>query len=769
MSLSNGSGFAFRRGINRLVLPGVWFYRFVMFTSPRPTNRVSRLPPILSMCGVLLGLTASVSRGQSPSISSAYAVLREASGGPVFFDLLADTANPDFTNTVATLYTSEPLRLGAEAATPRYGCNTQEGQVDQVRLYYAVDGGPTNWINLPLVSAINPDLWQEATATGTVDIASALATGIHTLSLYMVATDLNHCIAPGASVRLPSSGSFSARFELVDTPRDVAAADNAGQRGYLAGWTNLSNGGFGYGPWSFLTSVEDGAAGFFLASGYTNPVVSRTKAWGLYANEAGSGGDQIQIAAAFRELNPPLEVGQTLVIEFQHGGIQSGSLSENNPPRTGGWVGFALREAMPPQFGDPDPFSAFGTFQNALMALGFRGGEAEYRAYDLNNTLGYPAGLPYTTNGVRAEVTFTTTNNFTLVLTDLGTGTKSTAYGITPGSLPGVLAIYNRNAEEADALFNNLYVIDGANPDRAAADNAAQAAYNAGWTHGGNGGFGFAPWSIGVAPGAGSAGTFLAENPPNTDLNAIASGGRAWGMYANDTPGGGVQSVLAYRYFAGAGMAAGQAFGAAFEHGGISALNGSVELMMLGEPTFVNEQGEILMFRFNGGEVTFRMFDDIGLDLYASPVPWSDGGYRLHLNILQTNPVVGYALTVDLRAQDRIYRMCGELESVPRGMRFRITDVEDADVYLNHLYLTGLDELAEFLLGAALLPDGRTVVTFDSRSARQYSLQSRPSLVTGSWQGVPGQTNIPGNDGTLALTNQPGIGNTFLRVITGAD
>jgi len=713
---------------------------------------------LLTVCGLMVSMEAVAQL----SFSSSFTVLRVAAGGPVFYDLNSDTSNPNFTNTVTTLYEGENLLLGGEASTPHYSCNSQEAWIDQVTMYYSIDGGVTNSLPLPLLSFGSPDKWQQASTTGMAEIAHSLGTGVHTIAVYFVGVDVNFCVGGGASTRLPATGAYAASFEIVANPRKVIAADDAAQRGYLGGWTNQSLGGCGFGAWTNMTLTGDGAAGFFLNSAITGAVASRAKAWGMYANEGGSGGDQIQIAAAFRTLDTPLQVGQTLVIDFQHGGVQSGSLSENQPPRTGGWVGFALRENMPTQFGDPDPFSAFGTFQNAMVAVGFKGGDTEYRAYDLNNTLGYYTGLGFTTSGVRVELTFTTTNNFTIKLSDLGTGSNATVFGVTVGGPPDVLAIYNRNAEEADAYFNNIYILDGVDASRAADDNAADTSYLAGWTNNVNGGFGFQPWLLGIVTNAGSAGTFIATNPPNTDLNAIASAGRAWGAYANDTPGGGVQAVTAYRYFGQTNMQAGQAFGVAIEHGGISAINGQLELMMLGLTRFGNEQGEVMRFAFVGGGTSYQMFDDLG-SFYTS-IPWSDGGLRFHLDILKTSPVVFYALTVDTRGQGGgIYRICGEVESIPKAVRLKIIDVELADVFFNYLYLTGIGALPDVIIQSIIQGTG-IGIGIDSLSGWFYSLEKRTNIIDGNWSSVPSQTNIPGTGGLLILTNDSASTEAYYRI-----
>lgn len=758
----------------------------------------------------VLAFAACGAFAQSPSLNDAFVVLRVASSTNVFHDCDLATGNPDFTNVVGYLYAGENLFLGGEVKTPRYACNTQEAGVDQVTLYYSIDGGPTNALPLPRIVAGSPDQWQEATGTGMVEVGSGWAVGVHTMAVYFVGVDINHCVAPGASGRLPSSGAYRAAVEVRAGAPDVLAADDAAQRAYGGGWTNGANGGYGFGAWTTLVGVvgDGDAAGFFLATNPANPdlnyVASRGRAWGLYANEGGStnGVEDAQIAAAFRALPGDLAVGQTLVIDLEHGGIRSGSLSENNPPRTGGWAGIGLRSQAPPLQFDPDPISPFGSIQNAQILVGFRGGDANYTVWDNQSPSGRDTGLAYTTNGVRVEVTRTGTDTFLLRLAALGAGGGSVSLtGLTAGGSLGVLGVYNRNAQDNDVFVNRLYVLGPPVTNRSAADDAADSAYSAGWTNLSNGGAGFEEWLLSALPGAGSAGYFLATNPPNTDLNGIGSQDRAWGMYANDQPGGGVQAVTAYRYFSSA-LQPGQGFGASVEHGGIAALNGSVECMLLVTPTFVNQQGEALQFRFAGGSSVYAGFDGIGG--FNTDVPWTDGGLRYDFKLLGGTPLF-YALTVETRgANGAVYRMCGEIEAAPIGLRFKVTDVEQNDVFLNRLYIAGTpagdadgdgmpddweqasglnvstNDAAGDLDGDGMLnieefvawtqPQGSNStfratgfavgpaagLSLSSATGRLYTLEMTADLVAGAWSSVVGQVDVPGTGGSLSLTNATG-------------
>lgn len=268
---------------------------------------------------------------------------------------------------------------------------------------------------------------------------------------------------------------FNQAAVFYDVPAFVRASDSASDAAYDVGWNNGSNGGTGFGSWIFLNEVENGgtgeAAGQFLAINDPNAADnddldcvesgSPPRAWGMYANEGGSGGDNLQIAGAFRSLGSALAVGETLSLDFEHGQIQSGSLNANNLPRTGGWVGFALRTFAPPLQFDPDPFNAFASLNNAAFALGFRGGFGNYQIYDLGNPSGFDTGLPFTTHGLRVTFTVTSTTTYSVVMQQLGGSGLSASFtnrALNPGTPLAYLGLFNRNAEVDNAYFNRLSI-----------------------------------------------------------------------------------------------------------------------------------------------------------------------------------------------------------------------------------------------------------------------------------------------------------------------
>jgi len=739
-----------------------------------------------------------------------FTVLRPVREAITFYDTDTPTLNPEFNGIISFVGEDEYLLLGGEVKATRGVVDSSETFAGNVVLNYTINGGPTNPVALPRIQT-SPDQFQAATTTGMVNLASALATGSNTIRVWFTGTVLNHPVAT-PTVRLPATGAYEAVVVVVPKAPGLLAKDDAGHPAYARGLTNDANGGFGFGPWTNVTQlISDGAAGTFIASNPPNAdlnhIATEGLAWALFANEGGTGGNDIQIAAAYRPLGSPLAVGQTLSFDLEHGGIQSGSLSVNNPPRTGGFVGVGLRFGGPTQSYDPDPIQVEGGL-NDLVLFGFRGGDSEYVIMDVQQTSGRPTGLPFTTNGVRVNITRIETNLLSYVATSKGPGSTSVTFTAQIGGNQPLawLAVYNRNAEQNDVFFNNLLIEDAPGESLVAYDDAADGAYAAGWTNGANGGFGFTAWNLFSTNGTGGAGGhFLATNTPNTDLNYIDTGRRAWGAFANDSgnPSAGVQLANAFRGLPGGELQSGQTLGFSLEHGGIASVNGQVQIRLLGTPTFVNQEGIEYTWTFNGGSTAYVFADD-RLGSQATAVPFTFDGLRFDFTLVDDQPFL-YALRVEsfgTIAGTRYYY--GPLSSAPKFIDFRVRDVEENDVFFNRLYVRGLSldndldgmpndweqdngtdpnvndawddddldgfaNLEEYIAGtdpqentsffAAFginASEGQSVaVSVPSVTGRVYTLEVATNLLNGAWTPVPGQTLVPGTGTLLILTNTP--------------
>lgn len=127
----------------------------------------------------------------------------------------------------------------------------------------------------------------------------------------------------------------------------VGASDSATNSDYNGGWVGGANGGYGFGPWSLVTS-NGSSAGFFTATTADSGMSMAARAWGLWANSGSS-------ASAFRALDQPLAVGDGLAVRFDNSSVQAG-----------GQVGLGLLNSA----GD------------VLMEFFFVGGQSVYRVND---------------------------------------------------------------------------------------------------------------------------------------------------------------------------------------------------------------------------------------------------------------------------------------------------------------------------------------------------------------------------------------------------
>lgn len=250
------------------------------------------------------------------------------------------------------------------------------------------------------------------------------------------------------------------------------ASDRASNAPYvLSTWTAGQNGGYGFTPWQFESSVNpSGAVGFFLGTTTGNLDLNfiATEAtpnnpvrfgWGTFANDGTPIGSVpgLRLAAARRGLSgDPLAVGQTLEVWFEHGSIRTGNLNPQNGLRDGGWAGITLR---PGDWVFPfaDPFAPTGEVFGSF-GFGFQGGNQNYTVYDGQAPSGRDSGVAFTRDGLQLEFTLTGANTYSLAIFSAASGTLlNTITGPVSGSI-GAVVLHNRNTEDNDVFFNLLNV-----------------------------------------------------------------------------------------------------------------------------------------------------------------------------------------------------------------------------------------------------------------------------------------------------------------------
>ena len=242
--------------------------------------------------------------------------------------------------------------------------------------------------------------------------------------------------------------AVSSPFPLLGEATNVAE-DDASQSAYSGGWSDGSNGGSGFGKWTFTTEGNDNDrhSGFFTAETKNNPdlngIQKADKAFGLFAN--GPGFEQ---AVAFRGLEKPLQSGDSFSFMMENGQIEKKFDKDDATP---GSIGLVLRTS--------NANSSVGDYnKDAAFEFGFYQGKTNYQIYD--GTDNADSGVPFVDSGVSVTVTITGADTYDLEVQTLK-DKKVTKVGSRKLKVSGAIqsmAIFNRNGEKNDAYFNQFQI-----------------------------------------------------------------------------------------------------------------------------------------------------------------------------------------------------------------------------------------------------------------------------------------------------------------------
>jgi hypothetical protein len=228
--------------------------------------------------------------------------------------------------------------------------------------------------------------------------------------------------------------SFTSQASLITVANDDA--NNYGNQ-----W--LGNGGSGFDDWHFIADNAGGSAGGFLANKNSNNDLNHVasnpneKAWGTYAN--GNGFNQFEAYRGFSS-NSLTQTGDIFQLSFEHGAITQG-----------GAVGFVLRnQNIHNVIGDYNQLSRF--------EFGFVGGGQHYSIFDGQGVI--DTGIGYTDAGLNLTFTLLSPDLYQL---DIFNAFDNSFLQSRNGNLSGSgsidsVALYNRDAELANAYFNNLSI-----------------------------------------------------------------------------------------------------------------------------------------------------------------------------------------------------------------------------------------------------------------------------------------------------------------------
>ncbi|MER2490480.1 hypothetical protein [Catenovulum sediminis] len=235
--------------------------------------------------------------------------------------------------------------------------------------------------------------------------------------------------------------TFNSHAALITVAQDDA--NNYGNQ-----W--LGNGGYGFDEWHFISDASTGNAGGFLANKSANHDVNHiasnptNNAWGSYAN--GGGFNQFEAYRGFSN-NALDAVGDSFSVAFEHGAITQG-----------GAVGFVLRnQNIHNTIGDYNALSRF--------EFGFIGGGQHYSIFDGQGVI--DTGIDFTENGLRLNLQLLSENIYQLdIFNALDNSLIQSRNGLLGGSgAINSVALYNRDAELANAYFNDLLIAEMAVTD----------------------------------------------------------------------------------------------------------------------------------------------------------------------------------------------------------------------------------------------------------------------------------------------------------------
>jgi hypothetical protein len=245
----------------------------------------------------------------------------------------------------------------------------------------------------------------------------------------------------------------SKRFYRLQTAGMQQSIDTTADPTYTNGWANGSNGGWGFGPWTFKGSGVLGSAGngFFIgsstnnASGASPGIDVSGKSWGIYANSGNT-------ATAFRTI-PSIGTQSelTFLIRMDTGYIDAG-----------GSVGFALRHGNATN--SPNDYT-----NSARFVFEYVGGDPanSYKVVDVGGQRNI--GVPFTGTGLRLVFQLVPAQHepaptgYSLLVIDNATGaTNANISGYLGSDSIDSIALFNHNAGSGpshDFFFNSLQII----------------------------------------------------------------------------------------------------------------------------------------------------------------------------------------------------------------------------------------------------------------------------------------------------------------------
>ncbi len=230
-----------------------------------------------------------------------------------------------------------------------------------------------------------------------------------------------------------------------------------------------------------------------------------------------------------------------------------------------------------------------------------------------------------------------------------------------------------------------------------AEDDASQSAYGSSWDNSKNGGSGFSTWSL-TTEGNDSdrhSGFFIAGTKDNSDLNGIAKGDKAFGVYANGT---GFEQAVAYRGFEKP-LQKGDSFSFMMENGPFEKkfdkddpTPGSIGVVLRSgnaNSTVADYNKDALFeFGFYQGKTNYQIYDGSGADKADSGVPFTDEGISVTVTITGADT---YDMEIQTMKDKNVIKLPGRKLSASgavQSMAVFDRNSEKYDVFFNQFQVT---------------------------------------------------------------------------------
>ena len=233
-----------------------------------------------------------------------------------------------------------------------------------------------------------------------------------------------------------------------------------------------------------------------------------------------------------------------------------------------------------------------------------------------------------------------------------------------------------------------------------AEDEASHSAYNGGWESGKSSGTGFGAWilrTFGGVQADSHAGFFIANSSTQSDLDNAATGGKAFGMFAN---GVGFEVACAFRTL-DAPLAVGDSFSLLMECSHVikkfatddprpGVIGFSLRTGSASDSWDDFQSGARMQFGFYEGEDNYQVYD--GQEDHDTGVPFNDKGVSVTVTLVSPDTYDLEITQLDTKETKKLAgrKLAGDAGSAIESFAIYNQDGETGDAYFNGFQVSRL-------------------------------------------------------------------------------